>query len=107
MPEPSPTFEALVAQIVADYVNNFKPGREDCWIAEMNGEPVGSVFCVQASETGTRAEPSTLAPGSDPGPASHTVTHDGAPPDDVPLVPAPEPALHVELVGHATQPDYL
>lgn len=44
-------FEALVASIVVDFVNHYKPGKERCWIAEMNGEPVGSVFVVQASET--------------------------------------------------------
>jgi DNA-binding MarR family transcriptional regulator/GNAT superfamily N-acetyltransferase len=44
-------FEALVANIVADFINNYKPERERCWIAEMNGEIVGSVFVVQGSET--------------------------------------------------------
>ncbi len=44
-------FEALVAQIVADFINNFKPARERCWIAEMGGEIVGSVFVVESSET--------------------------------------------------------
>ena len=44
------TFEALVAQIVSDYVKNYNPGRERCWIAEMDGEIVGSVFVVQASQ---------------------------------------------------------
>ena len=44
-------FEALVAQIVADFINNYNPERERCWIAEMNGEIVGSVFVVQSSET--------------------------------------------------------
>lgn len=44
-------FEALVAQIVADFINNFDPQRERCWIAEMNGEIVGSVFVVKANET--------------------------------------------------------
>ncbi|MBV9616446.1 MAG: GNAT family N-acetyltransferase, partial [Ktedonobacteraceae bacterium] len=44
-------FEALVAQIVADFINKYNPERERCWIAEMNGEIVGSVFLVQASET--------------------------------------------------------
>jgi DNA-binding MarR family transcriptional regulator/GNAT superfamily N-acetyltransferase len=44
-------FEALVASIVADFINNYKPEREHCWIAEMNGEIVGSVFVVQASAT--------------------------------------------------------
>lgn len=44
-------FEALVAQIVADFINNYRPARERCWIAEMEGEIVGSVFVVQSSET--------------------------------------------------------
>lgn len=44
-------FEALVAQIVADYVQHFKPGRERCWVAEQDHRIVGSVFLVQASET--------------------------------------------------------
>lgn len=44
-------FEALVAQIVADFINQYNPARERCWIAEMGGEIVGSVFVVQSSET--------------------------------------------------------
>ena len=44
-------FEGLCAQIVADFVNNFDPERERCWIAEMNGEIVGSVFLVKQSDT--------------------------------------------------------
>ncbi|HYE81975.1 MAG TPA: helix-turn-helix domain-containing GNAT family N-acetyltransferase [Clostridia bacterium] len=43
-------FEALVAQITADFINNYKPERERCFIAEMNNEIVGSVFVVQSSE---------------------------------------------------------
>jgi len=44
-------FEALVAQIAADFINNYNPERERCIIAEMNGEIVGSVFVVQNSDT--------------------------------------------------------
>ena len=44
-------FEALVAQIVADFINHYHHERERCWIAEMDGQIVGSVFVVQSSET--------------------------------------------------------
>jgi DNA-binding MarR family transcriptional regulator/GNAT superfamily N-acetyltransferase len=43
------TYEALVAQIVADFVKNCEPTKERCWIAERNGENVGSVFLVKQS----------------------------------------------------------
>ena len=44
-------FEALVARIVAEFVENYKPGRERCWMAESNGQIVGSVFLVEKSKT--------------------------------------------------------
>lgn len=43
-------YEALVAQIVADFVKNYDSKRERCWIAEKDGETVGSVFLVKESE---------------------------------------------------------
>jgi len=45
------TFEALVAGIVAKFIKGFDPKRERCWIAEIEGEIVGSVFLVKESET--------------------------------------------------------
>jgi GNAT superfamily N-acetyltransferase len=43
-------FEALVAQIVGEYVQSLDARRERCWIAEKDGEPVGSVFLVRKSD---------------------------------------------------------
>lgn len=43
-------FEALVAQVTADYLNNFNPSLERCWIAEREGEIAGCVFLVAHPE---------------------------------------------------------
>jgi DNA-binding MarR family transcriptional regulator/GNAT superfamily N-acetyltransferase len=45
------TFEALVATIVAKFIQNFDPKRERCWMAEVDGNVIGSVFLVKESET--------------------------------------------------------
>src|SRR6266478_2395888 len=44
-------FEALVAEIVAHFVQRYDAKRERCWIAEQDGEVVGSVFLVERSKT--------------------------------------------------------
>jgi len=44
-------FEALVAGIVAKFVQHYNPKQERCWMAEMEGEIIGSVFLVQKSKT--------------------------------------------------------
>lgn len=46
------SFEALVARIVADWAADHDPAREAAWIAELDGERVGCVFCV-AEDTET------------------------------------------------------
>ncbi|HEU0076023.1 MAG TPA: bifunctional helix-turn-helix transcriptional regulator/GNAT family N-acetyltransferase [Longimicrobiaceae bacterium] len=43
-------FEALVAEIVAGFGRGHDPARERCWIAEVEGRAVGSVFLVRQSD---------------------------------------------------------
>src|SRR6202000_3288375 len=44
------SYEALAAEICAQFIKNYDPAREHCWIAEVGGEPVGSGFLVKSSE---------------------------------------------------------
>lgn len=44
-------FEALVADVVAHFVQHYDADRERCWIAEREGRIIGSVFLVKQSET--------------------------------------------------------
>jgi len=44
------SYEALVAEICAQFIKNYDASREHCWIAEADGKPLGSVFLVRASD---------------------------------------------------------
>ncbi|MDX8031505.1 GNAT family N-acetyltransferase [Lentzea sp. BCCO 10_0856] len=45
------SFEAMVAKIVGDYAADHDPARESAWIAELDGQRVGCVFCVREDDT--------------------------------------------------------
>jgi DNA-binding MarR family transcriptional regulator/GNAT superfamily N-acetyltransferase len=47
-------FEALVAEIVAEFVAKLDAAHERCWIAERDGENVGSVFLVKKSASAAK-----------------------------------------------------
>ncbi len=57
-------FEALVADIVAQFVRKFQPGWEKCWIAELDGERVGAVFLVRKSAGTAQLRLLLLAPSA-------------------------------------------
>jgi DNA-binding MarR family transcriptional regulator/GNAT superfamily N-acetyltransferase len=44
-------FEALVAKVVAGFIENFQPKRERCWIAERDGRFLGCVFVVEKNKS--------------------------------------------------------
>ena len=44
------SFEGLVAEIAAKFLSSFDASRERCWIAEIEGEQVGSIFLVRHSD---------------------------------------------------------
>ena len=45
------SFEASVARVVADYIDDHDPQWENAWIAEVDGAPVGCIFCVRRDDT--------------------------------------------------------
>ena len=44
------SFEAMVAKVAGEFIDNLKPDKERAWIAEIEGRVVGSVFLVQKSD---------------------------------------------------------
>jgi len=57
-------FEGLVAGIAAKYIERFDPAWEKGWIAEIDGERVGSVFVVRRSATVAKLRLLILTPAA-------------------------------------------
>jgi GNAT superfamily N-acetyltransferase len=43
-------YEALAMEIAAKFIREFRPGKERCWIAEVEGEVAGAVFLVRVDD---------------------------------------------------------
>ena len=48
-----PSYEVLIAQIVSAYASEHDDEREAAWIAEVDGERAGSIFCVRGPDETT------------------------------------------------------
>ena len=55
-------FEALVAEIAAQFVRKFQPASEKAWIAELDGQRVGAIFLVRKSASTAQLRMLILAP---------------------------------------------
>ena len=72
------SYEALVARIVADYVDNRDPEAEAAWIAEVDGAPAGCVFCVR-EDAEHRAAAAAAGRAVGPGPRDRRPARRGGP----------------------------
>ena len=43
-------FIAMIARLIAEYLADNDPEREAAWIAELDGDRVGSVYCMRRSD---------------------------------------------------------
>ncbi|KZM73694.1 helix-turn-helix domain-containing GNAT family N-acetyltransferase [Nocardia terpenica] len=48
------SYETLIVEIVHDFLKSHDETRERAWIAEFDGEPVGSIYCVADDDTTAR-----------------------------------------------------
>ena len=46
-------YETLIARIVAEFASDHDDAREAAWIAEVDGERAGSIFCVRGPDETT------------------------------------------------------
>lgn len=44
-------FEALVMRICADFISDYDPSCEHCWVAEIDGKRVGTIMLVKVDDT--------------------------------------------------------
>lgn len=45
-----PQIEVIAGEVTTNFIRDFKPGREQCWIAEVNGVMAGSVFLTDEGD---------------------------------------------------------
>jgi len=45
-----PGIEANIGEVTAAFLRNFKPGREQCWVAEQGGVMAGSIFLTDEGD---------------------------------------------------------